>query len=206
MENVTLPKQNLTPNFIGSWIMNPISICDEIIAYFESNKNKQKRGVVSSGANLDTKNSVDIKVSPKDIKLPGNEVFEKYFDNLFSCYQEYVTEWPFLTTFAENLQVGSFNLQRYQSGQHFQKTHTERGSLATLHRVFAWMTYLNDVDIKNGGSTFFSHYDLEVQPRKGLTLIWPAEWTHAHKGNLLKADSKYIITGWMHFPNNSNSL
>jgi prolyl 4-hydroxylase len=204
MENVTLPKQNLTPNFIGSWIINPISICDEIIAYFESNKNKQKRGVTSSGGNLDVKNSVDIKLSPKDIKLPGNEVFEKYFHNLFSCYQEYVTEWPFLTTFAENLQVGSFNLQRYQSGQHFQKTHTERGSLATLHRVFAWMTYLNDVDKKNGGSTFFSHYDLEVQPRKGLTLIWPAEWTHAHKGNLLKADSKYIITGWMHFPNNPN--
>ena len=68
------------------------------------------------------------------------------------------------------------------------------------------MTYLNDVDIKDGGSTFFSHYGLEIQPRKGLTLIWPAEWTHAHKGNLLKADSKYIITGWMHFPNNSDSL
>jgi hypothetical protein len=84
--------------------------------------------------------------------------------------------------------------------------HAERTSLETLHRVFAWMTYLNDVDVKEGGSTFFSHYGLEVQPRKGLTLIWPAEWTHAHKGNLLNADSKYIITGWMHFPNNLNSV
>ena len=83
---------------------------------------------------------------------------------------------------------------------------TERDSLNSLHRIFAWMTYLNDVDIKDGGSTFFSHYGLEIQPRKGLTLIWPAEWTHAHKGNLLKADNKYIITGWMHFPNKTNSL
>ena len=202
MEKVTLQKQNLTPNFIGSWIMNPLSICDDLIDYFESNRNKQKRGVTANGKNLDTKNSTDIKITPKDIKLPGNEIFEKYFHNLFYCYQDYVTEWPFLASFAENLQVSSFNLQRYQSGQHFQHVHAERVSLDTLHRVFAWMTYLNDVDQEDGGSTFFSHYDLAIQPRKGLTLIWPAEWTHAHKGNVLKADSKYIITGWMNFPNN----
>jgi hypothetical protein len=186
--------------------MNPLSICDELIDYFESNKNKKEKGVTDGGQNLDVKNSTDIKIQPKDIKLLGNEVFEKYFNNLFSCYQDYVIQWPFLTSFADDLQIGSFNLQRYKSGQHFQRTHTERSSLSSLHRIFAWMTYLNDVDIKDGGSTFFSHYDLDIQPRKGLTLIWPAEWTHAHKGNLLKADSKYIITGWMHFSNNPNSL
>jgi prolyl 4-hydroxylase len=202
MEKVTLPTQNLTPTFIGSWTMNPLSICDELIAYFELNKNKQKKGVTGIGRNLDVKNSTDIRITPKDMKLPGNEIFEEYFHNLYSCYQDYVTEWPFLATFAENLQISTFNLQRYQSGQHFQNLHTERSSLATLHRVFAWMTYLNDVDKEDGGSTLFSHYDLEIQPRKGLTLIWPAEWTHAHKGNVLKANNKYIITGWMTFPNN----
>ena len=202
MEKVSLQTQNLSPNFIGSWIMNPLSISDELINYFESNLSKQKRGVVGGGANLDTKNSTDIRITPNDIKLPGNEIFETYFHNLFACFQEYVIEWPFLESFAGNLQVSSFNLQRYQSGQHFQKLHTERSSLDTLHRVFAWMTYLNDVDQEDGGSTSFSHYDLAIQPRKGLTLIWPAEWTHAHRGNILKANSKYIITGWMIFTNN----
>ena len=206
MEKVTLPTQNLTPTFIGSWTIHPLSICDELIAYFELNKNKQTKGKTLSGINLDTKNSTDITIHPKDINLPGNEVFEKYFHTLFSCYQEYVIEWPFLMTFPDNLHIGSFNLQRYNSGQHFQKIHTERNGLSSLHRVFAWMTYLNDVDIEDGGSILFSHFGLEIQPTKGLTLIWPAEWTHAHKGNVLKADSKYIITGWMHFPNNSDSL
>ena len=112
----------------------------------------------------------------------------------------------FLTTFAEKLQISSFNLQRYQSGQHYQNLHTERSSLATLHRVFAWMTYLNDVDQEDGGSTLFSHYDLAIQPRKGLTLIWPAEWTHAHKGNVLRANNKYIITGWMTFQTRSTTM
>jgi|TARA_B110000008_G_C16953452_1_gene557211 prolyl 4-hydroxylase len=202
MERIILPKKSLAPNFIGSWVMNPLSLCDDLIDYFESNENKQKRGITKGGKNQEIKNSTDITITPNEIKLPGNEVFDQYFKHLFDCYQDYVNQWPFLESFAENLQVSSFNLQRYKSGQHFQKVHTERSSLDTLHRVFAWMTYLNDVDENSGGSTFFSHYDLAIQPRKGLTLIWPAEWTHAHKGNVLKADSKYIITGWMNFPNN----
>ena len=205
VEKAPLPIQDMSPNFIGAWTISPLSICDELIAYFEINKSKQTRGVTAAGKNLDVKNSTDIKIQPKDIKMPGNEVFERYLNNLFSCYQEYVNEWPFLATFAENLQIGSFNLQRYKPGQHFQKTHSERSSLDSLHRIFAWMTYLNDVDTKDGGSTFFSHYGLDVQPRKGLTLIWPAEWTHAHNGNLLKDGKKYIITGWIHFPENLNS-
>mgnify|MGYP002820287474 FL=1 len=181
-------------------------MCDELISYFELNKKKQKKGVTGIGINLDNKNSTDITIHPKDIKFPGNEIFEKYFNNLFSCYQEYVIEWPFLKTFPDNLQIGSFNIQRYKSGQHFQKVHTERSSLNSLHRVFAWMTYLNDVDIKDGGSTLFSHFGLKIQLTKGLTLIWSAECTHAYKGNLLKAGSKYIITGWIHFSDNPNSL
>lgn len=200
MKRVNLNKQNLNPNFIGSWIMNSPSLCDELIKYFESNQDMQNKGITAHGENLDLKNSIDIRISPKDLKLPNNKIFEKYFQNLFSCYQDYVTQWPFLTSFAENLKIGNFNLQRYQSGQHFQGLHTERSSLDTLHRVFAWMTYLNDVDKKNGGSTYFNNYDLDIQPKKGLTLIWPSEWTHSHKGNLLKEDSKYIITGWLHFP------
>jgi hypothetical protein len=201
MKRVSLNTQKLSPNFIGSWILNPSSICDSLVKHFEDNVKEQKRGVVTGGINLDVKNSTDLKIRPKDICLADNGPFQLYFKNLYSCYQDYSRQWPFLTSVAKNLQISSFNLQKYQSGQHYQKLHTERGNLETLHRVFAWMTYLNDVDDKNGGSTFFSHYKLSIQPKKGLTLIWPAEWTHAHRGNILKAGNKYIITGWMTFPN-----
>lgn len=197
MKRTTLQKSNLQPNFIGSWILEPISLCDELIDYFELHQGKQKRGVIEFGLDLDTKNSVDITILPNEFKSPGNEVFNKYFQSLFDCHKDYLAQWTFLATLAENLEIGSFNLQRYQSGQHFQKIHAERTSLNTLHRVLAWMTYLNDVD--EGGATYFSHYDIEVQPRKGLTLIWPAEWTHAHKGSVVNEGSKYIITGWMNF-------
>ena len=199
MKKVPIDSRNKNPNFIGSWTIEPILICDDLISYFELNTLKQKRGVIGSGINTDIKDSVDIMIKPKEINLPGNEAFKAYFDQLFECYKNYVDEWTFLEEISERLEIGSFNLQRYQPGQHFKKIHTERFSLETLHRVFAFMTYLNDVQVQDGGSTYFSHYDLEIQPRKGLTVIWPAEWTHAHRGNRLKGGSKYIITGWINF-------
>ena len=98
----------------------------------------------------------------------------------------------------KDLDIGTFNIGKYEPGQHFQEIHCERCGLSTLHRLFAFMTYLNDVE--DGGSTYFSHYNLDIKPKKGLTIIWPAEWTHAHKGNIVNTGSKYIITGWLTFP------
>ena len=76
--------------------------------------------------------------------------------------------------FFESLDIGSFNLQRYHASQHFKKIHTERAGLSSLHRVFAFMTYLNDVD---EGDLRYLAIMGEIQPQKGLTLLWPAEWT-----------------------------
>ena len=34
---------------------------------------------------------------------------------------------------------------------------------------------------------------------KGLTLIWPTDFTHTHSGQISKTHEKYIITGWFNF-------
>ena len=197
MQRIALEKSPLIPNFIGSWVIEPLSLCDELITYFESNIAKQQIGATGGGRNLGVKDRMDIAIAPNQLDLPGNEVFKLYINSLFACYKDYLVQWPFLAEIAQNLEMGSFNLGRYQRGQHFQKIHTERDSLNSLHRLLAWMTYLNDVD--EGGETCFSHYGLNIKPRKGLTIIWPAEWTHAHKGNVLLGESKYMITGWLTF-------
>ncbi len=195
---VDLGSSNLNPNFIGSWNMDP-SICDQIIDYYDKHKIKQKQGSTSSGTiNLDTKDRKDISISPQDLNVKGNEIFNTYFESLFELYKDYNNQWPFLASIISTLEIGRFNVGRYIAGQHFQKIHTERATFGSLHRLLAFMTYLNDVE--DGGSTYFSHYDLEIKPKKGLTLIWPAEWTHAHKGNIINSGSKYIITGWLTLP------
>ena len=58
------------------------------------------------------------------------------------------------------------------------------------------MTYLNDVD---DGGTEFMHQNIITPAVKGLTLIWPADWTHAHRGVISKTKEKYIITGWFSY-------
>ena len=64
-------------------------------------------------------------------------------------------------------------------------------------RVLVFMTYLNDVE--DGGETEFYYQKLRVKPEKGKTLIWPADWTHAHRGLTSKSQSKFIVTGWYEF-------
>jgi len=197
MKRSNLEKTNLSPNFIGSWIINPC-FCDQIIDHFENNHQRQRLGVSGKGLNLKIKNRNDITLFPNELKLPENQIYNTYFDSLFECYKDYNIQWPFLASIVNHLDIGSFNIGKYSPGQHFQKIHCERSGIASLHRLLAFMTYLNDV--KDGGSTYFNHYDLEIKPKKGLTLIWPAEWTHSHRGNILRSGYKYIITGWLTFP------
>ena len=82
MKKIELDSGTKNPNFIGSWTIEPISICDDLISYFELNIPKQKSGITASGLNLDKKDSIDISINPKDIILPGNEAFKAYFDTL----------------------------------------------------------------------------------------------------------------------------
>lgn len=124
-----------------------------------------------------------------------------HVDLLFALNQDYLEQWPFLKSITRRVEIRTFNIQRYQPREHFLKLHTERADIATSHRLLARMTYLNDVD--DGGSTCFTHQGIYIKPEKGKTLIWPAEWTHAHLGNIVNSGSKYIITGWMCLPQQS---
>jgi len=185
-------------NFIGCWNLENKKLCDEIISFFENNKNLQKKGLTSYGENLEAKKTTDITIAPKDLEKPGFEIFQKYFKELHKCYVDYQNQWPIVKYTFKNIDIGIFNIQKYNPGDHFANLHCERTSLDSLHRLFAWMTYLNDVE--DGGKTNFAYYEVKIKPEIGKTLIWPAEWTHAHAGEVLKGGKKYIITGWMHFP------
>ena len=198
IKSFDLEESNLSPNFIGSWIINN-SLCNELVVYFENNQGKLHQGATgqNSTVNLDAKNRIDLRISPKEVNLPENKVLKMYFDNLFECYKDFSNEWPYLKIIGRHLNIPSFNIGRYETGQHYQAIHCERAGLGTLHRLFAFMTYLNDVE--EGGTTYFDNYNLEIQPKKGLTLIWPAEWTHTHRGNKVIKGTKYMITGHLCF-------
>ena len=186
------------PHFIGSWQLEDDVLCDRMVAFFEQHGEAQAPGRTGVGrVDQSYKHSLDIYVRPNDLKAPGYRVFADYMARLHDCFRDYTDQWDFLKTFLESVHIGGFNVQKYETGGHFGKLHSERTGLDGLHRVLVWMTYLNDVAA--GGETEFPHFGLKVRPAKGKTLIWPAEWTHAHRGCVVERGPKYIITGWMHF-------
>ena len=189
-------------NFIGSWLISNDVLFDDMIKFFEKNTHLHNKGVTDRGLNFSEKKTTDMTIYPVDLKKKKYSIINDYFNELFKCYNDYKNQWSFLKSTIKTLDIPSFNIQRYLPGDHFSKIHTERSSTSTSHRVFAWMTYLNDVNEEDGGCTNFSHFNLKIKPKKGKTLIWPAEWTHAHSGEVLKQGKKYIITGWMCFPFN----
>ena len=58
----------------------------------------------------------------------------------------------------------------------------------------AWMIYLNTVT--DEGGTYFDSYDKTLEAKEGRLVIWPAFFTHTHKGVVSKTQTKYIATGW----------
>ena len=198
MERIEITTKN-HPHFIGSWNINNDKLCNDIIDFFKNNPEIQKEGTTASGIDIKVKKSTDITINPNDLKQNKYDLFNFYFEHLSKCYLDYREQFTFLKTFANKINIGPFNIQKYQPGGHFAKVHSERTHITCLHRLFAWMTYLNDVKEDDGGTTDFDYYKLKVQPQRGKTLIWPAEWTHAHSGSILKGGEKYIITGWIDF-------
>ncbi len=185
-------------SFIGCWSLENKKLMDDIVNFFNKNNQLHEVGKLVGGRiDRNVKDSIDMTIKPKTIKENKEySLFMEYFNFLMSCYKDYQNQYSSLEIFSQ-LHMGPFNIQKYLIGGHFKKHHFERHDLATSHRLFAWMTYLND--IPNGqGETEFIYQDLKIKAEKGKTLIWPADWTHTHCGLPTTKEEKYIITGWFH--------
>ena len=64
-------------------------------------------------------------------------------------------------------------------------------------RALVFMTYLNDVT--DAGETEWYYQKKKIQPKNGLSVIWPPDFTHTHRGIPSPTQEKYIVTGWWNF-------
>jgi len=176
---------------MGEYI--PKELCDELIDFFNYSKKYAEKGVVGDKdtINEEIKDSLDLRISA------GN------FDTVIGeyRYQNDKVLKSYLKKFEYSDQVNPFNInenyniQYYPIGGGFKKWHCENnGTNVRRHLVF--MTYLNDVP--DGGTEFY-YQGIKTEAKKGLTLIWPAGWTHVHRGIISDTKEKYIITGWYSF-------
>ena len=154
-------KENQT-NFIGAWNIENNELCKSIISFFQNNSNLHFQGVRAGGKNLNSKKRTDISIRPDYLKEEKFSLLKEYINELHKCYLDYLEQWPFLKRMASKMDIGPFNIGEYLPGGHFGNEHSERTSINTLHRLFAFMTYLNDVE--DGGETKFSHYNISIKP------------------------------------------
>ena len=115
-----------------------------------------------------------------------------YFAFLKKCFACYVKRYSI--EFGGSMFNDVFKIHKVRKSEGFHQWHYERGVPEGIDRLMVYMTYLEAP--KEGGETEFLHQSLRIKPIVGRTLIWPAGYTHMHRGNPPLDGEKMYITGW----------
>jgi hypothetical protein len=167
--------------------------CESIVNWFEESEHIHQVGQCGEHeVRKDIKDSTDICIRMDEPWLPCEIIVPA----LSKSIMDYCNRYPMLNDISQFGNDMVYNIQRYYPNQGFFKEHCEQFCKA-YSRVLAWTLYLNDVE--DGGETYYTYYDLKVKAREGRLVIFPAYWTHAHKGIVSKTETKYIATGWFSF-------
>ena len=171
----------------------PKDSCKKIIDFFDENN-----GMASPGEYNGKVGNIDNLEIPIDISNPDdNYGIGRYVQNGMFNYKK---RYPLIDT-----RLGPWDcyhkcqLMKYEPDKYYDKIHCENDcyNRPSVERVFGWMIYLND--IRRGGGTEFIHQRFTAKPRAGDLYIWPAGWTHMHRGVNAPKEVKYILTGWCSF-------
>lgn len=126
---------------------------------------------------------------------PASRVF---FDGLQKCYDDYVEQFSVLS--HAKITGTDMKMQRTPPGGGYHVWHGEQGNGIHADRVLVYMLYLNGLEETDGGETEFLYQRLRLRPEENTIVLWPAAYTHAHRGNtVLGNTAKYIVTGWFYY-------
>jgi hypothetical protein len=192
-KSLTPHRVNTENNFIAGWYLDDTGICDDLIEYFKNAPDKTQ-GLMSGNygkGNLDLSGKDSI-----DANVPPGELATRYITVLNRVAREYAATYSYCMKLVPWGIIEPIAIQCYNPGGGFKVWHFERDNSDELiaRRHLAFMTYLNTVE--DGGGTSFFYQRVTLKAEKGLTLIWPVEWTHTHKGEVSETEEKYIVTGW----------
>jgi hypothetical protein len=185
--------------WIKDYQLADTALCDKLIKGFKKTRELGLTHPGTSGKGVDKawKDSEDASLTCFPFDVYASTV-RAYREHVMACLTSYIKEFPVLAGAADRLGfLEPPQMQFYKPGGGFHGIHFESSSLDLTHRVLAIQTFLND--IKAGGGTYFVAQDHTVPPKKGKTVIWPAGFTHAHRGEVAPAEEKYVITGWISF-------
>lgn len=173
-------------DFIGRYYMSS-DLCDRLVEDYESKISIEEKAHSARGYSFIHSNDMDV------------DLLTEYEYEVYNALKKYQNEYSFAKEGINPHQIDfPFNFQKYYPGNYYSVWHCENNGIKkNKERHLAFMTYLNTVN--DGGETEFLYQEIKVKPEKGLTLIWPAYFTHTHRGNPSATEVKYISTGWFTF-------
>ncbi len=167
--------------------------CQDAITFFEDRLSDNNSSIPVEYRDDEIKKCIDMFVQRE-----GFDVFEKA---LQTAQKEYYEKYM-LPCFIRRFNLADvYKIQKYHGNDSYFTLHCEMngdGCKEEQSRILAWMIYLNDVT-DGGGQTEFPAQGKRFKARAGDLLMWPAYFTHPHKGIPSKVQTKYIATGWCGF-------
>ena len=125
----------------------------------------------------------------------SSRIAEEIFPKIKPCVDEYLQAFGVLG--LRKLLLHDIKLKEIPAGGGFHAWHYENGALEVSRRQFVVQVYLND-DF-DGGETEFLYQQRREEAVAGDVLIFPASFTHTHRGQISNTQTKYITTGWFDF-------
>lgn len=127
----------------------------------------------------------------EELKIESSEFMNVFWNH---CYPLYVEKYSVLQN-AESHKIYSIKIQKTSPGGGYHLWHFESMTRIYSNRILVFILYLNDIE--DGGETEFLYESKRIKPKAGRMVIWPAGFTHTHRGNPPLKSDKYIITGWV---------
>lgn len=177
--------------------------CNKIINYFEEmveihkNYNRQDtEGLTTTVKKDDSINSVIPRAfsdNPSLVYTNQDPCAQVVMDTLAECFNHYIAQHDILV----GMQMATFyhKVQKTLPSGGYHVWHCEQGGGNHLRRILVYTLYLNDV--AEGGETEFLYQSARYPARKGDICVFPAHFTHPHRGNPPLSGEKYIMTGWL---------
>jgi hypothetical protein len=191
--------KSTTDNFIGIYEdAYTKEYCDSVIEYFN---NAEKAGLTitrqqQQASRLSKDDSQLYAHSTTNLNYAGDLISQFSITFWEKIYLEYSDIFSVLKNFSPHTNY-AFKVQKTEIGQGYHIWHAENDTKECTNRILAWTLYLNDVE--EGGETEFLYYPKRIKPKTGTLVIWPAGFTHTHRGNPPISNTKYIVTGWIEF-------
>lgn len=163
---------------------NAIPDCEQLIDFALSLDGWQDALV---GNNEKNKNIRNNKMLPLPYDLGGELNWYILAKILKSISFDYCMKWHCDYELMEPPQ-----LLHYIKGEGFYDYHMDTGPFSL--RSFSCVAYLNDV--KEGGETHFKHFDLNVSPKAGSVIMFPANFPYEHTAKPPISNDKFAVVTW----------